>query len=176
MSPVNDVPIVVSAMPDTTVTEDDPTITAYRDLNDVFSDVEDGTALAFTVFDNDNPSLISPTINGADSTLDLALLADAFGTATIVVRATDSGALAVDDTLVVTVTPVNDAPFVASALPDTTVSEDNPPILAIRDLNDVFGDVEDGTLAHQEKAPRGTGTVGRRNERPHFLRGKLLRI
>jgi hypothetical protein len=67
------------------------------------------------------------------------------GAATVVVRATDSGALTVDDTLVVTVTPVNDAPVVASAMPDTTVAEDSPPIANYRDLNDVFLDAEDGS-------------------------------
>jgi hypothetical protein len=98
----NDAPVIASAIPDTTVAEDSPAITAYRDLNDVFSDIEDGTALAFTIFDNDNPGLIDPTINGVDSTLDLSLVADAFGSATIVIRATDSGALTVNDTFVVT--------------------------------------------------------------------------
>jgi hypothetical protein len=45
----NDPPVVASAMPDTSVVEDSGHILGYRDLNDVFSDVEDGTALAFTV-------------------------------------------------------------------------------------------------------------------------------
>ena len=146
VNPVNDPPVVVSAMPDTTVNEDNPTITAYRDLNDVFSDEEDGTALNYSILSNDNPALVTPTINGADSTLDLAFGADQSGSATIVVRAIDSGPLQVDDTLVVTVNPVNDPPVVASALPDTTVSEDDPPILGFRDLNGVFSDVEDGTV------------------------------
>ena len=75
---------------------------------------------------------------GVDSTLDLAFGADQSGSATIVVRATDSGALTVDDTLVVTVNPVNDTPVVASAMPDTTVNEDNATITAYRDLNSVF--------------------------------------
>ena len=105
---VNDPPVVVSALPDTTVNEDNPTITGYRDLNDVFSDEEDGTALNYSILSNDNPALVMPTINGADSTLDLAFGADQSGSATIVVRATDSGPLQVDDTLVVTVNPVND--------------------------------------------------------------------
>jgi len=36
-------------MPDTTVSEDNPLIAKYRDLNDVFSDVEEGNALAFAI-------------------------------------------------------------------------------------------------------------------------------
>jgi hypothetical protein len=77
--------------------------------------------------------------------LDLSCAPNLYGSATIVVRATDSGALSVDDTLVVTVTPVDDPPIVMSAIPDTTVAQDNGPIDNYRDLNDVFSDVEEGT-------------------------------
>jgi hypothetical protein len=140
---VNDTPIVANAMPDTTVGEDSPPVESYRDLNTVFSDVEDGSALAFTIASNSNPALVTPTIDAVDSTLDLSFAASMAGTATIVVRAEDSGALFADDTLVVAVFGDND-PLVVSAMPDTTVSEDNPPIMGYRDLNDVFWDVEDG--------------------------------
>jgi hypothetical protein len=114
-------------MPDTTVAEDSPPAANYRDLNDVFLDAEDGSALTYTVHSNSNPALVAATVD-ADSALDLSFAPGQSGAATVVVRATDSGALTVDDTLVVTVTPVNDAPVVASAMPDTTVAEDSPPI------------------------------------------------
>ncbi|MDH3216980.1 MAG: Ig-like domain-containing protein [Candidatus Krumholzibacteria bacterium] len=142
---VNDPPTVASAMADTTVAEDNAPINDYRDLNDVFSDVEDGSALDFVVQSNSNPTLVTPTIDGADSTLDFTFGANENGTATIVIRATDSGPLSVDDTLVVTVNAANDPPTVASAMADTTVNEDNAPINDYRDLNDVFSDIEDGS-------------------------------
>ena len=68
--------------------------------------IEDGAALTFTIESNDNPALVTPTIDPTDSTLDLSFGVDLSGSATLVLRATDSGALSVDDTLVVTVTPV----------------------------------------------------------------------
>jgi len=142
VTPVNDVPVIVSAIPDTTVLESNPAIINFRDLNDVFQDVEDGTALTYAVQNNSNPALVSATV-GADSTLDLSFGLGQFGSATIVIRATDSGAITVDDTLVVTVTPVNDAPIVVRAMPDTTVSEDSPNVIAYRYLKNVFFDFED---------------------------------
>jgi hypothetical protein len=145
VTPVNDAPTVASAIPDTTVAQDSAPIDGYRDLNDVFLDMEDGSALAFAIESNSNPSLVTPTIDPTDSTLDLSFAPGQSGEATVVVRATDSGALTVDDTLVVTVTPVNDAPIVASAIPDTTVAQDSAPIDGYRDLNDVFTDTEDGS-------------------------------
>jgi hypothetical protein len=144
VSPVNDPPVVASAMGDTTVAEDNLPIGNYRDMKDVFFDLEDGTALAFTVESNSDAALVNATI-GADSALDLSFGANLSGTAVIVVRATDSGAMWVEDTLTVTVTPVNDPPIVASAMPDTTVAESNGPIDNYRDLNNVFIDAEEGS-------------------------------
>jgi hypothetical protein len=103
---VNDQPVVVSAIPDTTVVEDSGDIANYRDLNNVFSDVEDGSALTFVVQSNDNQTLVMPDIDPADSTLDLSFGPNQTGTAVIVIRATDTEALFAEDTLVVTVSPV----------------------------------------------------------------------
>ena len=43
----NQTPTVASAIPDTTVVENNPAIDNYRDLKAVFTDVEDGSALTF---------------------------------------------------------------------------------------------------------------------------------
>ena len=131
-------------MPDTSVTEDSGPIANYRDLNDVFSDIEDGTALTFTVTSSD-PALVAATLDASDSTLDMTLGADQSGTATITVRATDAGSSFIEDQFDVVVTGDNDPPTVVSALPDTSVTEDSGPIANYRDLNDVFSDIEDGT-------------------------------
>ncbi|UCG50789.1 MAG: hypothetical protein JSW58_11345 [Candidatus Latescibacterota bacterium] len=144
VTPSNDPPTVASAIPDTTVAEDSSPVDDYRDLNDVFTDLEDGSALTFTIEDNSNPSLVTAVVD-PDSALDLGVAPNRAGSATIVIRATDSGALFAEDTLVVIVTQVNDPPTVASAIPDTIVAEDSPPLDNYRDLNDVFDDVEDGS-------------------------------
>jgi uncharacterized repeat protein (TIGR01451 family) len=85
------------------VSKDSPAIDNYRDLNDVFWDNEDGAALAFTIESNSNPGLVTAVID-SDSSLDISIAAGQTGTATIVVRATDSGSLFAEDTLSIFVT------------------------------------------------------------------------
>jgi hypothetical protein len=107
---VNDPPWVAVAIPDTTVDGLGVRIDSYRDLNRVFADVEDGGALRFAIEGNDNPALVRAVVDPSDSTLDLNFEVDQSGAATIVIRATDSGALSVDDTLTVGVEATTDLP------------------------------------------------------------------
>ena len=97
----NAIPTVASAIPDTTVVEDNAPIDNYRDLKAVFTDVEDGSALTYSIQSNTNTGLVTPTIVAADSTLDLSFTASTGGSATITVRATDSGGLWVEDVFTV---------------------------------------------------------------------------
>ena len=96
-------PTIAAAIPDTTVYENNPLIDNYRDLKTVFTDVEDGSGLTYTIQSNTNSGLVTATIVPADSTLDLSFTASTTGTATITVRATDSGSLFVEDVFTVTV-------------------------------------------------------------------------
>ena len=60
----------------------------------IFGDVDIATAgdtLTFSITSNSRPGLVNPTINNSTGMLNLAFLADQNGTASIVVRATDSG-------------------------------------------------------------------------------------
>ena len=160
----NNPPTVAAAIPDTTVNEDNPTINNYRDLNAVFTDLQQGGALNFTIQSNTNPGLVTPTI-GADSALDLSFVAEASGTATITIRATDAVLASVDDVFIVTVNAVNDQPTVVAAIPDTVVNQDDPPINNYRDLNAVFTDVEEGsaltfTIQSNTNAALVTPTIG----------------
>ena len=153
----NTAPAVAAAIPDTTVNENNVAIDNYRDLKAVFSDVEEGSALTYTIQSNTNSGLVTPTIVAADSTLDLSFTASTTGTATITIRATDSGALFVDDVFTVT---VNGPPTVASAIADTTVSRDAAPIDNYRDLKAVFTDVEDGSaLTYTIQSNTNSGLV-----------------
>ena len=156
----NNTPAVAVAIADTTVIEDSAPIDNYRDLKAVFADVEDGSGLTYTIQSNTNSGLVTPTIVAADSTLDLSFTASTSGTATITVRATDSGALFVDDVFIVTVDPGNTTPTVASAIADTTVAMDNAPIDNYRDLKAVFTDVEDGSaLTYAIQSNTNSGLV-----------------
>ena len=153
----NTAPTVASAIADTTVSRDNAPIDNYRDLKAVFTDPEDGSALTYSIESNTNSGLVTPTIVAADSTLDLSFTTSTSGTATITVRATDSGALFVDDVFTVT---VNALPTVASAIPDTTVAEDSAPIDNYRDLKAVFTDAEDGSgLTYSIESNTNAGLV-----------------
>ncbi|UCG53206.1 MAG: hypothetical protein JSW58_06530, partial [Candidatus Latescibacterota bacterium] len=134
-APANTPPSVVSAMSDTTVVENSPPIDNYRDLNDVFTDVEDGDSLDFSIENNSNPGLVNAVID-PDSALDLSFTPAQTGTAEIVVRATDSGALSVEDTVVVTVSSAplktlwrikpdgtGDAPTIQAGIDSATVGD-----------------------------------------------------
>ena len=156
----NNTPAVAVAIADTTVIEDSAPIDNYRDLKAVFTDAEDGSALTYTIQSNTNSGLVTPTIVAADSTLDLSFTASTSGTATITVRATDSGALFVDDVFIVTVDSGNTTPTVASAIADTTVAMDAAPIDNYRDLKAVFIDVEDGSaLTYAIQSNTNSGLV-----------------
>ncbi len=98
----NSTPTVVSPIGSIVAVENDPD--TLIDLTTVFNDTEDGTNLTFSVESNDNPTLVNASI--VSGTLTLDYLADQFGTASIVVRATDSGGLFVEDTISVTVNPL----------------------------------------------------------------------
>ncbi|MCH7933624.1 MAG: hypothetical protein IIC36_06470, partial [Gemmatimonadetes bacterium] len=100
----NQAPTVAAAIADTTVVESNPPINNYRDLKIVFTDLEDGSGLTFTIESNTNSGLVTPAIIAADSTLDLSFTASTSGSATITIRATDSDGLFVDDVFTVTVT------------------------------------------------------------------------
>jgi len=95
---INDPPVVASPLPDTTVARNPAPLDDFRDLNSVFADDEDGDALAFTIENNDNTALVTAAID-AGGALDLSITPGQVGAARLVVRATDSGALFVEDTM-----------------------------------------------------------------------------
>ncbi len=82
------------------------------DLFAAFDDTEDAdAALTYTIEQNTNPGLFAATpINPVTGVLTLDYAADAAGTATLTVRATDTAGAAVDTPLLVTISEVNDPP------------------------------------------------------------------
>ncbi len=123
-TPVNDAP-TASGLANVTVNEDaaDTVVNLFA----AFADVEDADpALVYTVVGNTNAALFTSTaVNGAAGTLTLDYAPNAFGTADITVRATDTGGAFVESTFTVTVNPVNDAPTrSAGTVTNLTVAED----------------------------------------------------
>jgi large repetitive protein len=110
---VNDAPTTTGLAP-VTMLEDAAQTNVL--LTTGFADIEDGAAgLTYTVVGNTNAALFS-SVSVSAGTLRLTPAANANGSATLTIRATDTGGLTVQTTLAVTVTPVNDAPsFTAGA-------------------------------------------------------------
>lgn len=119
--------------------EDDPN--HMIDLFAAFGDNENAdNQLTYQIVSNSNPSLFaSTTVDGAAGTLTLDFAANTFGTATLIVRATDTGGLSVETALTVDVAAVNDAPT-TTGLPDVVVGVNaaNSTI----DLFAAFADIE----------------------------------
>ena len=94
---------------------------------------ESGQTLTFNIVSNSNPSLFAsgPSVSSGGA-LTFTPAANAFGSATIVLNLQDNGGgsdTSANDTLVITVNPVNDEPsFTGSG--DVTVDEDSGPYMA----------------------------------------------
>ena len=96
-------------------------------LADAFADAEDADGdLTYQIVGNTNPGLFdSILVDGNALDLLFTPTANANGSSTVRVRATDTGGLFVESEFVVTVDPVNDAPTL-DAVGDVSVNEDGP--------------------------------------------------
>ena len=136
VNPVDDSPIVANAVSDLTVSEDAET--TLIDLVSVFTDIDnDDTKITKVLISNNNSDLVTHTLVGND--LNLIFDTNSSGVATIVIEGTSNGKT-VNDTLIVTVTPVDDAPAIANALSDVIIDEDaDDGVISIADL---FTDID----------------------------------
>ena len=153
VTPVPDAPRVDSPMGTVNALEDNTP--AAIDLDAVFDD-PDGQTLTYSVFSNDNTTLTNPVIAGSQLTLNL--LADANGTAIVVVRATDPDTQFVDGAVTLDVSADNDAPVVTGAFADVNVLEDEAGIAPV-DLTTAFTDVDGETLSYSITANTDPGVV-----------------
>jgi uncharacterized repeat protein (TIGR01451 family) len=117
VTPVNHAPVVVTPIADIDVA--DQSTSRSVSLAATFSDQDAGDVLALSVSSNSNPSLVSPSLAG--TSLTLGLTAGASGTATIVIRATDTLGAFVEDSFVVTIT----RPSMSISIADVTRTETN---------------------------------------------------
>jgi len=98
-------PEIIQPMDDQTFEEDGKLVRAFS-LNDHFRDQEDLTDLEFNVFGNKKVKVDI----GNDNSVNLSAEDNWFGLELITFRVYDSGQAFVEDSFVVTVTPVNDPP------------------------------------------------------------------
>ncbi len=138
INPVNDSPTLVSAVRDTTYAEDFGKKFVVK-LTPYFTDVDNGTlaysAVALTA---------GLSVSTSSDSLFVTSTLDFFGNINVRITASDT-ALSISDTISVTVTPVNDAPTLFSALRDTSFNY-NFPKTFVRRLTTVFSDVDNGSL------------------------------
>jgi Ca2+-binding RTX toxin-like protein len=108
------------------------------DLTNIFSDVDnDPTSIVKSVFVNNNTGLVTATI--VDNQLTLDYQNNQSGIANITIRGTSNGKT-VDNTFLVTVNPVDDAPTVINPITDVNVNEDAAN--TVLDLTNIFTDVD----------------------------------
>ncbi len=136
VNPVDDAPTVLNPITDVNVDED--AANTVIDITNVFTDIDNDIALIVkSVFVNNNTGLVTATI--LDNQLTLDYQDNKFGTANITIRGTSNGKT-VDDTFLVTVNPVDDAPTVLNPITDVNVNEDAAN--TVIDLSNVFTDID----------------------------------
>jgi gliding motility-associated-like protein len=153
VSPVNDAPIVDN---ETITTNEDTPVTG--DLTDAGDSDPDGTALTANTTPVSGPTNGTIVIN-ADGTYTYTPNPNFNGTDVIVVSICDAGlplpGVCVNDTITVTVAPVNDAPIVDNEV--ITTNEDTP---ATGDLTDAGDSDPDGTPLTANTTPVSGPTNG----------------
>ncbi|MEL6105422.1 MAG: tandem-95 repeat protein [Planctomycetota bacterium] len=137
VSPINDAPIVVSPVSNQFINEDAPP--QVIDLDGVFADI-DSSGLILDA-SSSNEALLTVGLVGTQLTL--TLIPDASGEAAVSLTA-DDGELSANSSFLVSVAPLNDAPFVVSPIADQTVDEDNG--TTVIDLAGVFADIDSSDL------------------------------
>ncbi|NUQ80667.1 MAG: tandem-95 repeat protein [Bacteroidetes bacterium] len=141
--PVNDQPGLVGHIPDGEVTEDQST-TQLADITSYFTDV-DGDPLSYSALSQATARLIASVTDGK---LSVTPLSNQTGPVSVIVRATDPSGSFVTDTLIVTILPVNDAPFVLNPASDRVFDEDSGPQITVNDLDLVFSDPDNSELSY----------------------------
>ncbi|MBI9052283.1 MAG: DUF4465 domain-containing protein [Bacteroidales bacterium] len=141
VTPADDAPFVANNISDITVNED-KTI-ASIDISNIFDDIDnDNTTITKTVKNISTNSLLTASIS--ENKLVIELIGNQFGESEIVIEATSNG-LSINDTLTVTVNPVDDAPTVINPFSDITANEDET--IASIDISNVFDDIDNDNTA-----------------------------
>ena len=118
VNPVNDAPFVANPIEDLEVDEDSDDV--IIDLISVFSDIENGSDLTYSV--SEAMDQLSASIS--DGTLTLSFVANAFGNGDVTVTASDVvSRLSVSTSFNVTINPVNDNPIL-EAISNQNIDED----------------------------------------------------
>lgn len=146
-TPGNDAPVLVTAIPDQTATENSSF--SYQIPLGTFTDEEDGNNLTYSV--GSLPAGI--TFDAATRTFSGIPTVD--GATSITVKATDSGGKSATDTFVISVTDsFNDAPVLDHSIADQNATEDA--LFSFTVPAGTFTDEEDSTLSFSARKEDGS--------------------
>ncbi|MBG1265067.1 putative Ig domain-containing protein [Nostoc sp. WHI] len=141
VNPVNDNPILVSAIANQTATEE--TAFSFQIPTNTFSDVDTGDTLTYTAtLENGNALPIWLTFDAATRTFSGTPSNADVITLSIQVIATDNSGASVNDIFTLTVANTNNAPILGNAIANQTATEDTAFTFAIPE--NTFADVDAG--------------------------------
>lgn len=139
---VNDPPIPVGSL---TITPNEdqnaPADTPAVDITGLFTDIDAGDSLTYSVLGVANAAVANATINGDDE-LEWTLVPDAFADGFIAIEARDASGATTLTNVTFNVQSVNDAPVIIGGISDIDVNEDDGPIVV---LTNAFDDVDIAT-------------------------------
>ncbi len=155
VTPVNDAPRLVKALPNPTTNEDVSPANVLLSPEFFFDpDIANGDVLTYTINSNSNPLLVTPTVAGG--TLAFSMGANRSGTSIIVLQVSDTSGQTVTGTMTLTVVPVNDAPVPVAdsyTVPRGTTLRTTDPRGVTPDTND------NGVLANDSDPEGNTMTA-----------------
>lgn len=162
--PVNDPP-QLSGMPDVTFAEDSsatlPLLPFVQDIDTDSSRISfSAQVLTAQPFRQSDAVLIGTsdlivTIDSLSRVATFTSSSDSAGQFSVQFTAIDDSGAADRDTIQVTITPVNDPPFLSAQLPDTSIYEDSGINVLISNLYDFFNDPDDPQLSFDALADTG---------------------
>jgi len=158
ITPVNDPPVVSTPLPNINFPEDG---SHNFDLDPYAGDIDNNVSelnWAATVITAQpiggngggsgnievDPSDLQVSIDPLTHVATFTATGDTSGIFTVAFTVSDPGGLSDNDTMQVTVTGVNDPPFVVNPIPDQTYPEDSGSHTAVQNLNTVFSDPDPG--------------------------------
>jgi len=142
--PVNDAPYIITPLEDLFFNEDFDPYT--HDLSFNFGDIENDV---LTYYADYNSAYIALSLNG--SIMQIQSIDNWFGTTQVIISIDDQVLREViTDTFFVTVSPLNDPPYVADPIPNQTKYEDFATFFL--DLNMYFADIDEDILSYSAVA------------------------
>ncbi len=164
VSPLNDAPRLVQSLPDQTVSED-ANIPQLQLSPDFFFDPDvtlNNDQLTFAIVSNSNPLLVTPNISNNLLTMDLS--SNQSGTASITISVTDESGQTINDSFILTVTPLNDEPVTNAD--SYTVRQGTT--LTTTDPRGLVGDSNDDGVLANDMDPEGSALTAELVDAPQF--------